>query len=45
MSIYISLLGTASAKEEGDEKRDLENRKRIGDFGCYLVFVHGLSAR
>lgn len=29
----------------GDEKEDGYNRKRIGDFGCYLVFINAVNAR
>ena len=29
----------------GDEKEHLYNRKRIGDFACYIFFVNGLCAR
>ena len=29
----------------GYENEDRINRKRIGDMGCYLAFVHGLNAR
>lgn len=29
----------------GDEKDDPYNRKRIGDFACYLVFINSLNAR
>lgn len=29
----------------GYEKDDRNNRKRIGDFACYLVFVNSLNAR
>ncbi len=29
----------------GDEADDPNNRKRIGDFACYLAFVNSLNAR
>jgi hypothetical protein len=29
----------------GYEKDDKYNRKRLGDFACYLAFVNGLNAR
>lgn len=29
----------------GDEKEIPYNRKRIGDFACYLVFINSLNAR
>ena len=29
----------------GYEEDDLCNRKRIGDFACYLAFVNGINAR
>ena len=29
----------------GDEKENPYNRKRIGDFACYLVFINSLNAR
>lgn len=47
LSRYLKSIGKEAVwrEELGDEKRDSNNRKRIGDFGCYLVFVHGLSAR
>lgn len=32
-------------EELEDEERDPDNRKRIRDFGCYLVSVHALNAR
>ena len=44
---YLQSIGKEAVwrKELGDEKRNPENRKCIGDFGCYLAFVHGLSTR
>ena len=44
---YLERLGKEMEwkKELGDAEKDPENKKRIGDFGCYLAFVHGLSAR
>jgi len=29
----------------GYEEDDKMNRKRIGDMGCYLVFIHAINAR
>lgn len=29
----------------GYEEEDRINRKRIGDFGCYIAFVNGINAR
>ena len=29
----------------GDEKENPYNRKRIGDFACYMVFINSLNAR
>lgn len=29
----------------GDNKRDPYYRKKIGDFGCYLVFINSIMAR
>lgn len=29
----------------GDEKENPYNRKRIGDYACYLVFINSLNAR
>lgn len=31
--------------ELGYEGNDRLNRKRIGDMGCFLAFVHGINAR
>lgn len=44
---YLQIIGkgTEWREELGNPEKDSMNRKRIGDFGCYLVFVHGLSAR
>ena len=44
---YLQSIGKKAEwrKELGDEEKDPDNRKSIGDFGCYLTFVHGLSAR
>ena len=29
----------------GDEKENSYNRKRIGDFACYMVFINSLNVR
>lgn len=44
---YLDMQGKETAWRDalGDEKEDPNYRKRIGDFGCYLVFVNALAAR
>ena len=44
---YLKMQGSETAWRDvlGDEKEDPSNRKRIGDFGCYLAFVNALAAR
>ena len=44
---YLKMQGKAAAwrNELGYEEDDKFNRKVIGDFACYLVFVNGLNAR
>lgn len=44
---YLKTQGKAAAWRDflGDEKENPYNRKRIGDFACYLVFVNSLNAR
>ena len=44
---YLRLQGHKTAWREtlGYEEEDPYNRKRIGDFGCYLAFVNSLCAR
>jgi len=44
---YLNMQGSETAWRDalGDEKEHLNNRKRIGDFGCYLAFVNALAAR
>ena len=44
---YLDMHGIDTAWRDvlGDEKEDPNNRKRIGDFGCYLAFVNALAAR
>ncbi len=32
-------------EELGYEEVDKYNRKRIGDFACYISFIHGINAR
>lgn len=36
---------TAWRDEIGFEKDDKVNRKRCGDFGCYIAFVNSINAR
>lgn len=44
---YLKAQGCLSKWREtlGDEKQDDNNRKRIGDFACYIVFVNSINAR
>ncbi len=44
---YLSLQGRPAAWRNalGYEEDDAYNRKRVGDFGCYLVFINTLAAR
>ena len=44
---YLKTLEKKAAwrDELGDESADPYNRKRIGDFACYLAFINGLNAR
>ena len=44
---YLKMQGKATAwrDELGYEEDDKYNRKTIGDFACYLVFVNSLNAR
>ena len=44
---YLKMQGKKAAWREqlGDEKEDGYNRKRIGDFACYLVFLQAINAR
>ena len=44
---YLKQQGKAAAwrNELGYEEDDSYNRKAIGDFACYLVFVNGVNAR
>ena len=36
---------TAWRKEIGFETEDKVNRKRCGDFGCYIAFINSINAR
>lgn len=36
---------TSWREKLGYEKEDVYNRKVIGDFACYIVFVNSLNAR
>ena len=44
---YLKMHGKDAAwrDELGDAEEDKYNRKAIGDFACYLVFVNSLNAR
>lgn len=44
---YLNSKGKAAEwrKALGEEKDDPYNRKRIGDFGCYLALFNALNAR
>ena len=44
---YLKMHGIETAWRDalGDEKEDPNNRKRIGNFGCYLAFVNAIAAR
>lgn len=47
LSRYLTMQGKAAAWRDvlGYEKDDKYYRKRIGDFGCYIVFINSISAR
>ncbi len=47
LSRYLKLQGRAAAWRDvlGYEEDSAYNRKRIGDFACYIVFVNCLNAR
>ena len=44
---YLRMQGKKAAWRDrlGNEEDDRFNRKTIGDFGCYIVFVNSLCAR
>ena len=44
---YLKMQGNEAAwrDELGYEEDDRCNRKRIGDFGCFLAYVHAVSGR
>lgn len=44
---YLRLQGRKAAWRDvlGYEEDDSYNRKRIGDFGCYIVFINSLCSR
>jgi hypothetical protein len=44
---YLNMQGKDAKWREalGDEKEDAYNRKRIGDFASYIVFVNSICAR
>ena len=43
---YLKKIGKAAAWRDvlGYDEKGLD-RKRIGDFGCFLVFIHGINGR
>ena len=47
LSRYLKHVGKSNNWREilGYEEDNSYNRKRIGDFGCYLAFVHALNGR
>ena len=47
LSRYIKSLGISTdwREELGDVKLNPLNRKKIGDFACYIAFINGLNAR
>lgn len=47
MARFLRSMGKPAAWRDalGDNKTDRLARKTIGDFGCYLAFVGGLTAR
>jgi len=44
---FLNMQGKAAAWRDalGYEDEDRYNRKRIGDFACYIVFVNSINAR
>ena len=44
---YLKMQGKDAGWREklGYEEEDVYNRKRIGDFACYIVFVNSICAR
>ena len=44
---YLRMQGKEAAWRDqlGYEEDDRYNRKKIGDFGCYIVFVNSLGVR
>lgn len=44
---YVGMQGKDAQWRDrlGDEEENPYNRKRIGDFACYLVFINSLNAR
>lgn len=47
LSRYLRSQGKVAKWREvlGEEKDDPYNRKKIGDFGCYLALINALNAR
>lgn len=44
---YLKMQGKTAAWRDtlGFEEDDKYNRKRIGDFGCYIVFINSINSR
>ena len=44
---YLKMKGMPAIWRDllGYEEEDKINRKRIGDMGCFIAFVHGINAR
>ena len=44
---YLKMKGMSASWRDllGYEEEDKINRKRIGDMGCFIAFVHGINAR
>lgn len=47
LSRYLRSIGKAAGWRDmlGEEKDDPYNRKRIGDFGCFIALINALNAR
>lgn len=47
LSRYLKMQGKATAWRDvlGYEEENPYNRKRIGDFACYIIFVNSIHAR
>ena len=44
---YLKMQGKSASWRDtlGYEENDKYNRKRIGDFSCYIVFINSISSR